>query len=303
MYTRKKILYNLIKELGNPSNVVIQKSMFLLTHCNHCCDNAYDFFPHKMGCYSLRLRSDYHSLTDESYLEEDYDTNTYHVASKDEYTNRITFFVDKEVSAGIRNVVELVSNMNEDELIRFTYKLEPYYAIRSEIVPSLNIGNEFIRNLAKEKASVAESEKAIYTIGYEGRSIDGFINELVKRNIHTLFDVRKNAYSMQNEFSAQPLRKALDEAEIKYIHCPDVGIVSGKRQELLPLGRQDELFEWYKETILPNSQRFVDKAISAFQDGNIAFMCYEKDPMDCHRSRLADYCLNKEKRFMRVIHI
>ena len=303
MYTRKKVLYNLIKQLGNPSNVVIQKSMFLLTHCNYGCDCLYDFFPAKRGCYSIRLRSDYHSLTDADYLEEDYEQSRFRVVPKDEYTERITFFVDSETNNAIRSVVEIVNGMEEDDLIRYTYSLEPYYAIRSEIASSLNIGPEFDRKLLNAKTEVWESEHALYTIGYEGRSIDGFLNELIRRNIKTLFDVRKNAYSMQFEFSAQPLKKALEEAGIEYLHCPEVGIESGKRQELLPVGKQSELFEWYKENVLPKSRRFVDKALYAFESGSIAFMCFEKDPMDCHRSRLADYCLATDGKFSKVIHV
>ena len=303
MYTRKKVLYNLIKELGNPSNVEIQKSMFLLTHCNYGCDNLYDFFPHKMGCYSIRLRSDYHSLTDEDYLEADYETNRYRIQPKDEYTTRITFFVDKEISAAIRSTVDLVRGMGESELIKYTYSLEPYYAMRSEILPNLNMDDEFFRRLDRECTEVNESAHALYTIGYEGRSIDGLLNELIKRNIKTLFDVRKNAFSMQREFSKQSLVEAAADAGIDYVHCPEVGIVSDKRQELLPNGRQDELFEWYKTNVLPTSRRFVDKALAAFESGSIALMCYEKDPMDCHRSRLSDYCLANDKSFSRVIHI
>ena len=303
MYTRKKVLFHLIKELGNPSNVEIQKSMFLLTHSNYGCENLYDFFPHKMGCYSIRLRSDYHSLADEDYLEEDYDTNRYRVKEKGEYSARITFFIDKETDAAIKKVVETVSAMQEEDLIRYTYSLEPYYAIKSEIVSSLNMDDDFLSRLADAQSDVNDETHAIYTIGYEGRSIDGLINELIKRNIRTLFDVRKNAFSMQREFSKQSLVEATSEAGIDYVHCPEVGIVSDKRQELLPEGRKDELFDWYKANVLPTSRRFVDKALAAFDNGSIAFMCYEKDPMDCHRSRLADYCLSSDARFSKVVHI
>lgn len=303
MYTRKKVLYNLIKELGNPSNVEIQKTMFLLTHCNYVCEKLYDFFPHRMGCYSIRLRSDYHSLADEDYLEEDYETNRYRIKKEDDYSTRITFFVDKEILAAIKSIVDLVRGFGERELIEYTYSIEPYYAMRSEILHNLNMDDEFFRCMDRERSGVNESAHALYTIGYEGRSIDGLLNELIKRNIRTLFDVRKNAFSMQREFSKQSLVEATAIAGIEYIHCSEVGIVSDKRQELLPNGRQDELFEWYKSNVLPTSRRFVDKALAAFERGSIALMCYEKDPMDCHRSRLADYCLAKDKSFSRVIHI
>lgn len=303
MYTRRKVLFHLVKELGNPSNVVIQKSMFLLTNSICTKDKLYDFFPDKRGCYSLRLRSDYHYLADSGYLEEDYENKTYRASNLDEYTCKITFYIDKEIASEIQNIASFVNNHTEKELLEKAYNRDPFYAIRSDIVDSLNLDKSFHESLKEEKDYVANSEKALYTIGYEGRSIDGFLNELIKRNIKTLFDVRKNAYSMQFEFSAQPLRQALDEAGINYVHCPEVGIATDKRQELLPSGRQVELFDWYKANILPKSRAFVDKAFSQFENGNIAFMCYEKNPLDCHRSRLSEYCLNEESRFVKVIHI
>lgn len=301
MYTRRKVLYNLIRELGNPNNVVIQKAMFLLTRSYFDGTKLYDFFPHKRGCYSLRLSGDYHYLADNGFLYEDFDTEKYKVV--DSYTNSMDFFLDKNSQEIIRNFAKKISSMDEYELVKYSYEQYPFFAIRSEIVSELEIGEPFLSDINTEIERVKESEHALYTIGYEGRSIDNLISELISRNIYMLVDVRKNAYSMQHEFSGHFLKLAMEEAGISYIHCPEVGIRSDKRQELLPMGMQEELFAWYKDQVLPLSSAFVEKSYLWFKKGSIAFMCYEKDPSDCHRSRLADYCLKIEPRFSKVIHI
>lgn len=303
MYTRRKVLFNLINQLGNPSNVEIQKAMFLLVNNDYISEKLYDFFPNKRGCYSIRLKSDYHFLCDSGYLDEDYDKKTYKIANLDEYTKLIEFAINKEILEQIRKIATYVNTHTTEELIKYTYDLAPSYAVRSTLIDSLHMNNSTLSRIEEENLAIKNSEHAIYTIGYEGRSIDNFLNELIKRNISTLFDVRKNAYSMQFEFSAKPLKEALNEANIKYIHAPDVGIITEKRQELLPSGRQEELFAWYTDNILPHCGAFVNSAYSEFQNGNVAFMCYEKNPLDCHRSRIADFCLQRNSNFNKVIHI
>lgn len=301
MFTRRKVLYNLIRELGNPNNVVIQKAMFLMTRSYYEEAKLYDFFPHKRGCYSLRLSCDYHYLADNGFLNENFENEKYKVVEN--YTNSMDFHLDKKSLDIIRNLAEKVSSMEEEELVKYTYEQYPFFAIRSEIVSELDLGEPVLSGINNEIGRVKESEHALYTIGYEGRSIDNLINELISRNIYMLVDVRKNAYSMQHEFSGHFLKVAMEEAGISYVHCPDVGIRSDKRQELLPNGKQEELFDWYKSEVLPHSRSFVDKSYSWFKHGSIAFMCYEKDPFDCHRSRLADYCIKCEPGFSKVIHI
>ena len=46
--------------------------------------------------------------------------------------------------------------------------------------------------IKKKKNIQQQTEKKIFSIGYEAISIDGYLNKLIKNNIHLLCDVRCN---------------------------------------------------------------------------------------------------------------
>ena len=92
-----------------------------------------------------------------------------------------------------------------------------------------------------------QNRKSIFTIGYEGVSLEKYLNKLVKNNIKLLVDVRKNPLSMKYGFSKTLLKRFCESLGIKYIHIPEVGINSNKRQTLEKQEDYDILFESYKK--------------------------------------------------------
>jgi len=60
---------------------------------------------------------------------------------------------------------------------------------------------------------------------WEGRSLDAYLDALVRRNISHLVDVRKNALSMKYGFSKSQLSKTCAHLGITYIHEPDLETV------------------------------------------------------------------------------
>ena len=60
--------------------------------------------------------------------------------------------------------------------------------------------------------------KKIYTIGYEGKSIDEFIEELKNQGVKNLIDVRIRAGSRKKGFSKTALSEYLNNAGITYNH-------------------------------------------------------------------------------------
>ncbi len=65
-----------------------------------------------------------------------------------------------------------------------------------------------------------------------------------------LCDVRKNAYSQKYGFSKSQLQKACEGVGISYIHMPELGINSDKRQHLISQSDYDLLFEDYEKNTL-----------------------------------------------------
>ena len=112
--------------------------------------------------------------------------------------------------------------------------------------------------------------------------------DFIQKNIKVLCDVRKNPLSRKYGFAKKTLQNACESVNIKYIHLPELGIVSDKRKNLNNQTDYDNLFDEYEKTILP----LQNKAIILIHDllnnyGRVALTCYEALPKQCHRTRVA----------------
>ena len=292
-------MLNLISLLGDATAMQLQKIMFLYSHMSSGPDDGpYQFFPNRKGCYSTVLSNDYHAMRTSGLLE--YADGRYSVSDSicpDEYA------VSRETEHVIRMLFNEYGRMDDKELAEVTYSMKPFYAIRSEIIGQLDLPDDFRKRMESISEKIEAKPPTIHTIGYEGRSIDQILRNLIYSNIRYLIDVRKNAFSMRREFSKANLEAACQEAGLIYIHCPEVGIDSGKRNELLPEGRRDELFGWYSENILPERIDFALQVGKLLGKGSVAFMCYEKNPAECHRSYLASFCRSCLQLENEVIHL
>ena len=128
----------------------------------------------------------------------------------------------------------------------------------------------------------------LFTIGYEGLSLEAYINKLIINDIRLLCDVRKNAYSQKYGFCKAQLETACRGVDIKYIHVPQLGINSDQRQDLRSQKDYDILFDIYERTTLKENAdalNYVSGLIDS--EKRVALTCFEKDPKQCHRSRVA----------------
>src|SRR4029078_4443476 len=63
----------------------------------------------------------------------------------------------------------------------------------------------------------------IFTIGYEGTTMDEFLAALKAAGVERLIDVRALPLSRRPAFAKSPLRAALEEAGIEYVHLKALG--------------------------------------------------------------------------------
>ena len=139
-----------------------------------------------------------------------------------------------------------------------------------------------------EKQKRHFEEPTLFTIGYEGLSIEAYINRLIINDARLLCDVRKNAYSQKYGFSKSQLAMACAGVGIKYVHVPQLGIESDKRTNLRSQLDYDILFDEYERTTLKQNIEallYIRGLIDT--EKRIALTCFEKDPKQCHRSRVA----------------
>jgi uncharacterized protein (DUF488 family) len=133
------------------------------------------------------------------------------------------------------------------------------------------------------------TESKYYMIGYGGYIYkrEDFIRKLQGRSVRTLIDVRDspNGWAPYNQV---PLEKILKENDIEYVHIPELGVPEEYRNSL----SKPELWKWYDSNRLPRVESLVENTIKSYL-GNYAFMCAEKDPLGCHRHRIAKALADK----------
>lgn len=127
---------------------------------------------------------------------------------------------------------------------------------------------------------------SIFTIGYQGRTIDEFIAFLEQEQIDTLCDVRRKAISRKKGFSKRALSTALESVGIIYMHMPNLGMPLDLLQKKNAKDNSPILAE-YGCRIADESADVERLALTARQT-RVCLLCFEEDHHQCHRGILAD---------------
>ncbi|QNP46935.1 DUF488 domain-containing protein [Sphingomonas sediminicola] len=128
----------------------------------------------------------------------------------------------------------------------------------------------------------------IFTIGYEGATVAEFLAALQKAGVERIIDIRAVPNSRRPGFSKTPLRNALAEAGIDYVHLRALGTPADGRAAARA-GRKDELKRIYAGQLeLPEAIAESGKMLDLSREKPSALLCYERDPAACHRTLLLE---------------
>ncbi|MBI4825842.1 MAG: DUF488 domain-containing protein [Nitrospirae bacterium] len=281
LFDRQKLLLALVNALGGEiGNMDFQKLLLLYCHEIEGAP-AYEFIPYKYGAFSFTSYADKRNLIKKGLLVDE---------------DREWQLTPEGRSATVANSKILImeefarrySELRGDALVAETYKRYPYYAIRSEIIDRVLVG-EVTAIVAIDAARPKISESGLCTIGYEGRSLEGYLNTLVRDGVTLLCDVRRNPLSRKYGFSKNTLSKGCEGVGIRYEHLPELGIASEDRRELKTQADYDALFAAYTQENLPRQTNTLSKINSWIEKGDrVALTCYERLPEQCHRTCVAD---------------
>ena len=126
----------------------------------------------------------------------------------------------------------------------------------------------------------------IFTIGYEGATVGEFLSALNQAGVKRVIDVRAVPNSRRPGFSKTPLRNALAEAGMDYIHLRALGTPADGRAAARA-GRQDDLERIYAGQLeLPEAIAEGAQMVDLAKEQPSAVLCYERDPAECHRTLL-----------------
>ncbi|PCH68873.1 MAG: hypothetical protein COC06_08550 [Bacteroidales bacterium] len=283
MFYRRKILLGLMQLIGGEvEKLRLQKLLFLYSKKKK--DSEYDFIPYKYGCYSYSASADLSALSRKEIINES--DNSYFKEDNIDYLK----LLKPQDKTYLEEVVESYGKMSKNSLIVHTYINFPFYATKSVIAK--NVLNDTLYQRVID-ATPNETETILFTIGYEGVSLEKYLSKLVSNNIHVLVDVRKNPLSMKFGFSKTLLKRYCESLNVQYIHVPNVGIESNKRKKLNNQIDYDDLFEDYKLTTLKSnieSQEEILRILDKYK--RIALTCFEANICQCHRLHLSESLKN-----------
>ena len=126
----------------------------------------------------------------------------------------------------------------------------------------------------------------IFTIGYEGVTMGEFLDALRQADVKRVIDVRAVPNSRRPGFSKTPLRNALAEVGIDYVHLRALGTPAAGR-EAARAGRNAELAAIYAGQLeTPQAMAEGAMMLELAAEKPSALLCYEREPACCHRTLL-----------------
>lgn len=133
----------------------------------------------------------------------------------------------------------------------------------------------------------------LYSIGYATKPIEVFIGHLRQYDISAVADVRSVPYSRAfYDYNRETLEATLKAASVHYVFLGD---------ELGPRSKNDAHYDEFGQVQFDRLMRSIlflngiERVQTGIEKGMcIALMCAEKDPVDCHRSLLIAYHLQRQ---------
>ena len=126
----------------------------------------------------------------------------------------------------------------------------------------------------------------IFTIGYENATQGDFVAALTEAGVERVIDVRAVPNSRRPGFSKTPLRNALAEAGIDYVHLRALGTPADGRAAARA-GRHADLERIYASQLeLPEAIAEEAQMLALAAEKPSALLCYEREPEHCHRTLL-----------------
>lgn len=272
---RMKILLAVLQEIGGTaSDARLQRLLFL--YCKEFVkrDEYYEFIYLGGTPYSLQAKEDKAALVHKKVIEKTDDWVL--KPTNKRFATELDFFE----KIAIQDLKNKCLTQSDEEL------------------------NLYIAEHYPESTPQISDEIIFYTIGYEGISPEAYINLLRQNGVKLLVDVRKNAFSQKYGFSKAELANILPRVGIEYLHMPELGIESEKRQNLTTDKDYEQLFKEYDQTTILKGQAKLEELQKLLEDKHrVAITCFEADPYHCHRSRVAKALKAREQFTYKIEHL
>jgi uncharacterized protein (DUF488 family) len=122
----------------------------------------------------------------------------------------------------------------------------------------------------------------LVSVGYEGLDMRTLIEQLKKRQVRWLVDVRLNPISRKPGLSKLRSQEALAAVDITYVHHRELGNPKDNRQGLRAgvAASRARFQDLLQSEGASEALRHVDELLD---DGTVAVLCFERSHESCHR--------------------
>lgn len=127
----------------------------------------------------------------------------------------------------------------------------------------------------------------LFTVGYEGRSLDEIIAELLDAGVEQLVDVRELPLSRRPGFSKTALGGALRDAGITYVHVKALGNPKSNRERYWA-GDITGGAAVYRKHLNNGSRWALVELAESLGDHLACLLCFERNHAECHRDVIVE---------------
>lgn len=132
----------------------------------------------------------------------------------------------------------------------------------------------------------------IYSLGYEGLTVEGILDRLSGAGVSTLIDVRLTPVSRKPGFSKKRLAAALADAGIDYIHEKELGNPPENRDSFRN-GHGTAGRKRMRELLSNGAGEALDRVIALASTDLVAVLCVERDHQRCHRDVITEMAVER----------
>jgi len=271
---RQKALLMMLQQTGGTASILQMMKWAFLLSCetpSHGGKTFYQFIPYQYGPYSFTLNQETDSLIRNGFLEKELD-NRWNLTP---LGKSLEITLPNDVSKDICQISEIYGKLSGQTLINLIYDKYDWFTINSDLP-------------GRRKGKRPVAEKSIYTAGYEGKTVDEFLNLLMESGISRLIDVRYNPISRRYGFHKSTLLRLCNSLRIDYQHFPGLGIPGSEREQLGSDQQYTSLFKNYRCS-LPSREKDLTNVSRLLKSEPSALMCMEANPEFCHRNVLAQH--------------
>jgi len=240
---RQKTILALLAESKRPvTSTVLVKLAFLLrreTVLGHD-STFYEFLPYLYGPFSFALYRELDCLQRDGLLTKTHERLALSETAVGAVRDHISA-LPADVRSAVKFVTKKYGSSDHRQLLTDVYRRYPWYATRSERTDLKPAGLKD-RKLA---------QPAVYTAGYQQKSVDAFFDGLLRAGIQVIVDVRANPVSRKYGFARSSMSGIAEKVGMEYCHLPRLGIPSEERADLGTQASYKRLLYMYEREMLP----------------------------------------------------